>query len=602
MWSFITTCSSFSAQVLTILAQEKFYQVDGDILFMEFLYPKSWTDTRVILLMIVRSGQGTRSVIYNWEGEELLLGEPPICTSTGLLPSLQFPTMVIPLAKESAYLLVGTKSMALYTPSSESPPMRYPPILPDGDSLQAGLWTRWARPSRNWMYSQRYDGIFLCQENGWIYYLEFGNDNELETQTSLGQLPCAVDTAFDILDMGHEGGDFIIAAGSQGDGGLFVQEARDHPRCVQRFVNWAPVPDAVIIPANGPTVSDRSPADAQDRLFVCSPSASGNGAITELRHGVEALIGVSAEMSGIHSIRDMWAVASYFDDSIYLMVSDPLSSYLLHTTLDMRNGISALEDGTGVENEETLATGCTPLGVIVQVTGHGVRLSTPDDSSHAKFIRHDPLMTVTAAVVDGPSSAVVMTSRSQGLYYLHIHRIVTTINGHSLSDDEAPYPLHKEPICISFNSCDQVEFIFLGTGDGTVLSFELSGHIGGLRRHADTSVPDLHSADKSRAIDSLTVVDALWEDRVHKFLLCGLRSGILVSFKIDTLVANFSDIPVLAINGEQCLLLLRFTFADQIHFLKVCNNKSRGMLGKHQSKSNHMEHTLCLLAVISYGI
>ncbi|KAJ5142770.1 uncharacterized protein N7515_001557 [Penicillium bovifimosum] len=531
---------------------EKFYEVDGDILFMEFLYPKKWTDTRVILLLIVRSNQETRCMIYNWEGEEESLGERPICTSTSLPPSLQFPNMVIPLAKESAYLIVGTKGMTLHTPSGESPPMRYPPILPDGgDSLQAGLWTRWARPSRNWMYMQRYDGIFLCQENGWIYYLEFGNDNELETQTSLGQLPCAVDTAFDILDMGHEGGDYIIAAGSQGDGGLFVQEARDHPRCVQRFVNWAPVPDAVIIPASSPTVGDRTPADAQDRLFVCSPSASEKGAITELRRGVEALVGVSAEMGGFDSIYDMWAVTSSSDDSIHLMVSDPLSSYLLHTTLDMRDGISALEDGTGVENEETLATGCTPSGVIVQVTGHGVQLFTPGDPSHANSIKNGPLKTVTAAFVDGLNSTVVMTSRSQGLYYLHIHRIVTTPSGPSLSEDEASHPLHAEPICITYHWCDQFEFIFIGTGDGTVLSFELSSHIGGLRQHTDTAVSDLQSAIDSRAIDSLAVIDAVWEDRVQKFLLCGLRCGVLVSFKIDGLVANFGDIPVLSIDDLQ---------------------------------------------------
>ncbi|KAJ5543379.1 hypothetical protein N7461_009382 [Penicillium sp. DV-2018c] len=538
---------------------EKFYEVEGDILFMEFLYPKKWTDTRVILLLIVRSNQETRCMIYNWEGEEESLGERPICTCTSLPPSLQFPNLVIPLAKESAYLLVGTKGMTLHTPSGESRPMRYPPILPDGDSVQAGLWTRWARPSRNWMYMQRYDGIFLCEENGWIYYLEFGNDNELETQTSLGQLSCSVDTAFDVLDMGHEGGDFIIAAGSQGDGGLFVQEARDHPRCVQRFVNWAPVPDAVVIPPNDVDghICNEPPPDAHDRLFVCSPSASGKGAITELRHGVEALIGISAEMGGIDSICDMWAVASSSDDSIHLMVSDPLSSYLLHTTFDMRNGISAL-DGTDVENEETLATGCTPSGVIVQVTGHAVRLLTPGDPSRTNSIVIGSLKTVTAAVVDGLSSTVVMTSRSQGQYYLHIHRIVATSSGPSLSDDEASYSLQKEPVCLCFHRCDQVDFIFIGTGDGTVLSFELSIHIGGLRRNIDTSILErvaseltlrLQSTDISRAIDSLAVIDAFWENRVHKFLLCGLRTGILLPFKIDTLVTNFGDIPVLTIKG-----------------------------------------------------
>ncbi|KAJ5824085.1 hypothetical protein N7447_006425 [Penicillium robsamsonii] len=536
---------------LNPISSESFFQLDGDILFMEFLYPKDNNDKRVILLLIVHKRGTTRSMVFEWDGVNVSNRMTPKRTSTSLPQQDQLPSMVIPLAKESSYLLVTTNSMAMYTPNSSSRPMRYPPIIPDAESSEAGLWTRWARPSRNWIYSQRYDGIFLCQEKGWIYYLEFGNDGELETQTSLGQLHCDVDTAFDILDMGHEGGDFILAAGSQGDGGLFVQEARDHPRCVQRFLNWAPVPDAVVIPSVSPgSPFKRNLSRDRDRLFVCSTSASGNGAITELRHGVEAQIGVAATLGGFSSIRGMWAVSLGTKDSIYLVASDPLSSLLLHTTPDMRDGITALEDDTGLDVQQTLAMDCTPSGAIVRVTERAVHFFVPADFSLNTSIQHDPLVFVTAALVDGPSSTVIMTTRTKEGNFLHFLRIITTEGRVTLSNHEAPYPLQKEPICISHQNWGKIGFIFLGTGDGTVLSFEVDNETGGVRQHADTLISTNTEDDISKTIESLAVIRAPSGGGMHPFLFCGLRSGILVPFEIDTDAVNFRGDPVF---GFRCL-------------------------------------------------
>ncbi|KAJ5791699.1 uncharacterized protein N7518_008710 [Penicillium psychrosexuale] len=524
---------------------ESFVQVEGDILFMEFLYPKDINDKRTILLLLVYKLGTTRSVVFEWDEASMLNRMIPKHTSIFLPQEDQLPSMVIPLAKESSYLLITTNSMAMYTPNSSSRPMRYPPIIPDAESSEAGLWTRWARPSRNWMYSQRYDGIFLCQEKGWIYYLEFGNDGELETQTSLGQLHCDVDTAFDILDMGHEGGDFILAAGSQGDGGLFVQEARDHPRCVQRFVNWAPVPDAVVIPSNTSGIFKDTPYE-HDRIFVCSTSASGNGAITELRYGIEAQIGVSAALGGLSSIRDMWAVSLGAKDSIYLLASDPLSSLLLHTTPDMRDGITALEDDTGLDIQQTLAMDSTPSGVIVRVTERAVHFFVPTDFSLSSCVQHDPLVSVTAAIVDGPSSTIVMTTRSKKGNFLHFLRIVMTEGRASLSDHEVPYPLQKEPICISHQNWGGVGFIFLGTSDGTVLSFEVYNETGGIRQHADTRilVGSDTAKDMSETIESLAIIKTISGGRSHALLLCGFRSGILVPFNVDTNAVDVHGDPV----------------------------------------------------------
>jgi hypothetical protein len=489
---------------------------------MEFLYPKALDDKRIILLLIVHKEHTTQALFYEWD--ELRMNDriSPNITIISLPAQDSLPTMIVPLAKESSFLLISTTSMAMYTPHSLNRPMRYPPIIPDTDASQIGLWTRWARPSRNWLYSQRYDGIFLCREDGWIYYLEFGNEGELETQTSLGQLHCDVDTAFDVLDMGHEGGDFILAAGSHGDGGLFVQEARDHPRCVQRFLNWAPVTDAVVVPSDSwnPSKVDQD----HDRLFVCSSSSSDNGAITELRYGVEAQIGAAIPLSEFSNIRDMWAMTKEMTGDVYLMIADPVTTILLQTTFDMRDGISALhdfQDGPGLETEETLATGSTHKGVIVRVTEKAICIEPPNEPSHV----------VTAATFDKTDCVILMLLNSPEGTFLHLVNI--------LEDRDPPldYPvdpirLKKAPVSIMYQNWGTTGLIFMGTSDGTVLVYHVTDDGLSISQLADVSISVDVEDDISKAIDSLAVICMSTGRESSAFLFCGLRSGILVPFSI----------------------------------------------------------------------
>ncbi|KAJ5308861.1 hypothetical protein PENANT_c013G09623 [Penicillium antarcticum] len=514
------------------IQSESFFKINGDILFMEFLFPKSMDDKKIILLLIVHKESTTQALFYEWD--ELRMDERlfPNITTISLSPQDSLPTMIVPLAKESSFLLITTTSMAMYTPHSLNRPMRYPVIIPDTDASEIGLWTRWARPSRNWLYSQRYDGIFLCREDGWIYYLEFGNEGELETQTSLGQLHCDVDTAFDVLDMGHEGGDFILAAGSHGDGGLFVQEARDHPRCVQRFLNWAPVTDAVVVPSfsQHPLKTDQD----QDRLFVCSSSSSGNGAITELRYGVEAQIGVDVPLDRFSNIRDMWAMTKEMTGEIYLMIADPMTSVLLRTTFEVEDGISAVEDGTDLDTGETLtlATGSTRSGIIVQVTAKATHFFNSDDPRSSRSIPHDPSLVATTATVDKTDSLVIMTVTSPKGFYLYLAKIVEG-KEISLEHPMNATSLEKAPISTLYQSWGTTGLIFLGTGDGNVLVYHVNNDTLSISEVAIVSISVNVEDDISKAIDSLAVIRMGNGHESSALLLCGLRSGILVPFDIE---------------------------------------------------------------------
>lgn len=497
---------------------------------MEFLYPTSADDKSIILLLIVVRDGASRALFYRWNEKNIVDRTQPKIEGVQLQQQDQLPTMVVPLTKESSFLLFTTTSMAIYSVSPvPRPRQKYPLILPNPEPGPPGLWTRWARPLRNWEYTQKYDGIYLCREDGWIYYLEFGNEGVLENQTDLGQLHCDVDTAFDVLDMDEDGGDFILAAGSMGDGGLFVQKARDHPRCVQQFLNWAPVTDAVVIrsESEGPLEMDM----AHDRLFVCSTSTSGSGSLTELRYGVESKIIVAVSMDELSQIRDMWSAD--INGDTYVMISDPWSSQLLHIRSDLDGEISAIDEAdTGLSTAETLAAGFTPDGVFIQVTDNATHLFAANSPALNTCVSHKPYHSIMTVTVDGPSSMVAAAMRSESGMSLHLTQIVASDHAVTLSNVGSPIKLDTEPICLSIQTFRDITFIFMGTGDGTILAFHIDNETIKFLFRTVISIPT--EEDASKAIESFATIRTLYnENGLHVLLFCGLRSGILVPFKVD---------------------------------------------------------------------
>lgn len=507
---------------------------------MEFLYPKAADDKRIILLIVSSSPEGSFARIFQWDDRDPKMLHPEI-VKFKLRREDRLPTMIVPLTKESSFLVVTSISMAVYPSDSSHPrPIRYPLIAPDATFKETSLWTQWARPARNWLYSQKFDGIYLCREDGWIYYLEFGNEGGLETQTSLGQLHCDVDSAFDVLDVGHEGGDFILAAGSMGDGGLFIQEARNKPQCVQRFLNWAPVTDAVMVPSK---THEHVQCDvSRDRLFVCSASSvSGGSALHELRHGFEAQVGFSVPLDDFSSIRDMWAFSDDANQGVYVMLSDPMSTLLLYMNPSLEDGIRALDETeTGLDNAQTLAAGCTPTGVLVQVTQKATHLFLPDNSTSSTSIPHQPGSTVVAVTVDGPSSTLITAVRHQDELNLTLTRIVVNHSNVGL-DANQTVKIDKEPVCLSLQKLGDTTFIFMGTSDGTIKIFHVEN--GTIKFLLDASVSIDQKDDISRAIDSLAMIRQIDHGVLRAHLLCGLRSGVLVPFQVDfnapTLIGMF---------------------------------------------------------------
>lgn len=496
-------------------------------MFMEFLYPKTLNDKQIILLIILVRKGFTYGSIYEWQEDQDPATDPPQHFEFKFPKLDRMPAMIVPLTKESSFLVITTTGMAVYSMDNHVRPARYPLIAPSKEVAEAPLWTRWARPARNWLYSQKSDAIYLCREDGWTYYLEFSNEGGLELTTSLGQLHFHVDLAFDVLDMGHEGGDFIMAAGSMGDGGLYKLEARKPPICEQRFLNWAPVTDAIMIRSDAECTPRQQVS--RDRLFVCSASSSSHGALHELRHGIEAQIGFQVPLEHFTGIRNMWAISDDINGGIYILITDPVVTLLLYLT---REGeIAAVDETeTGLDTGETLAAGCTPEGVIVQVSENGTHLFVPPHLALNTRLPHERGASIMAVDVDGPNSSVVTALRQNDGLSLCFATVI--VKDDEVCLDVGPaFNIDFEPICVSLEKFGDIMFVFVGSGDGTLRVFRVENGV--ITYFCKTTLDVGGSEDISRAIESLAAIRIILNGTLRAFLLCGLRSGILVPFEVD---------------------------------------------------------------------
>ncbi|KAL2871075.1 protein thtA [Aspergillus lucknowensis] len=526
------------------VAEERFFHVEGDIIFMEFLYPRPEDGDKIILLLLVSHGQKTHAVCYDWNAHQAIRHVHPGVTEKELPLEDRLPTMLVPLTKASSFILVTTTSMTVYKNKLDPriDPTKYPLPALGREPQRSPLWTRWARPLRNWVYNQKHDDIYLCREDGLICYLGIGNEGEVQNQSQLGHLYCDVDAAFDILDTGYEGGDLLLAAGNTGDGGLFVQKARDEPRCVQKFMNWSPVTDSVIVkPPAGSTA--RTDEITGDRFFVCSASSFGRGAMVELRYGIEAQIGLLISLEELSGARDIWILPDSANGGVFVLTSDPVSSTILYLPANFEEEISAVDEADcGLDlNSPTLAAGYIESGSLVQVTDNAISIGATNEAKSRFCSDLDPGQSVAVAAVHGAKSLIVAAIRTHQDVHVHVKQISPGGTDLGLSDVVPPFEVHYEPVYIMIEDLPIGTLIFIGTGDGRLLIYDISDDI---RLLLDIVVTVENDDDISKAIDGLAMIAHASETPLNTAtLLCGLRGGFLVMFSV-TINVDSADSPL----------------------------------------------------------
>lgn len=193
--------------------------------------------------------------------------------------------------------------------------------------------------------------------------------------------------------------------------------------------------------------------------------------------------------------------------------------------------IGALDESeTGLDTAETLAAGCTSEGVIVQVTENATHLFVPPNLSLNSRLLHEAGTSVLAVDIDGPNSSVVTALRQNGILSLCFAEVVVKDNEVHLDVGPA-LNIEFEPICISLEKFGDMMFVFVGSGCGTLRVFRVENGV--ITFFCQTTVNVVDGDDISRAIDSVAAIRVTLNGTLHAFLLCGLRSGILVPFEVD---------------------------------------------------------------------
>lgn len=515
--------------------QERFFRLDGDILFMEFLYPEAENENTVILLFIISKGSDTFAVSYVWDSADTLRQARPKVIVKKLPDICRLPSLIIPLTKSTSFLVVTTSLIIMvnHFTSADMKFVRQP--IPEIDLSLPMTWAKWTRPYRHQKYNKSNDDIYLCREDGVILYVNINNTGSIEVH-ALGSLGCDVDGAFDTIDFSDpsHGGDLLIAAGNTGNGGLFVSEPRQNPTCVQKFENWAPILDTVLVPPSQTLAqhehSVKTHTNKNGRLYTCSPCANGLGAVNEFRYGYEAQIGWIVSLEDLSSARSIWCIPDFSDEGTYLLVSDPITSTLLYLPRSNGGEIYAIDDLNSAldTSTQTLAAGYTPDGVLVQVTSSSVCLVVPENPSlkHVSSFQIDQAVLVSA--VNGTLALFAIVFRSDHGIALKIGKIAL-VEGHLGSDyvgeildsDEVPTSLLIEEI-------NNDIFIFIGSGEGHIDCYQLLN----LETHyIGRYTLELSDDDLLKVIDSMALLT--WPGTHHAALFCGLRSGVLVPIDIQ---------------------------------------------------------------------
>ncbi|KAI8960068.1 mono-functional DNA-alkylating methyl methanesulfonate N-term-domain-containing protein [Daldinia sp. FL1419] len=376
--------------------------VRGIIHKIEFLHPTHGNEIQVIMMIILVQPDISRLVIYEWDSStDMLEGFMDEQFGYRLDNDYRMPLLVVPLKVRNAFLVITERITAACSNILGGSPVFVQFGLENGadTSLHHGtrepLWTAWTRPIRHPPYHDSKDVIYLAREDGFINFLECGDEFEIETSVSMGSVDCNIDTAF--ASLFHPFGDILVTGGDSGPGAVWNVQARQSPQRIGSIPNWSPVvdftmagssrvaieetgedPNSLSLDSNGDIIPPQ-----QEKIFACSGRGM-SGAITEFRYGVQARIGL--DLTYPSNIRQCWAISDLngmAEDGFFLILALPNETAVLHLTRDLAEASEKDHEAIPYDlSSPTLAVREADGGV-VQITTNYVTIATPTGCSQS---------------------------------------------------------------------------------------------------------------------------------------------------------------------------------------------------------------------------
>jgi Mono-functional DNA-alkylating methyl methanesulfonate N-term len=504
---------------------------------MDFLPPPARVKNQVMLLLLVAQRNGTYMHLYSWD-TRLGLGnaKPSRCSGQRLPSEDSHPLMLIPSTKWTSFIIVTETEIVVYDdilsphakrinlPLTDQYPPRYE------NSTRTPLWVQWTKPSRHAGYNKTHDDICLVREDGQMryYIIDRTTPTKIDAHFRPGNLGINVDTAFASMagPAALGGGDSFIVGGDLTDGGVFQCVAKNSPICTQILPNISPVHDMLTINSHDHNGSKalRDP-DRQERIFVCSGRGTGHTAVSEIRYGLEAQIGFTADYNDLSSVSQVWTLPDTENGRLVFLISHAQYSTAMSLYLaDLELEVADSESCRGIDlTTPTIAAAMLPGGLIVQITQAAVNVTA--FSPNAPAISNSYPSRIVAAVIISKLRMLAMGFEGSTGFEIRLFRVSSNDSTIKVEQLGEAIETSQAPTALSSAENGPTQLLLVGTVSGLLLIISLE-EVAGLKLVAEHSLTSLLKCPEPCTITSLAILKGA--GGVERGILCGLRTGSLV--------------------------------------------------------------------------
>lgn len=509
---------------------------------MEFLYPPedAANENRVILLLVIFKDRKSKLACYEWDSSTRLATASLISDGPDLRRVEWLPLLLVPLMNSTSFMLVSNKVITVYKKTPVGHIVADSQFLATHDSSEEfapkPTWIQWARPIRHDLNVQNQDNIYLCRQDGLVYFLEIKHGVQVAiTIHYMGNLGANIDTSFASVDLGYKESDLLVLIGDGCDGGGWLIKARQSAKRSFVITNWTSTVDFTstfdggLFPISfGYIASRREKYKLPRRLFTCTGRGKDHGGMTEARFGIQGTIDTCLDMSCSISqigVTRVWVLDGFVESKDLKFI---LLSYPTETSLTIIGRDIPEHDCINIDlDAATLAVGASKDGLIIQVTTISLR-ATLYGSNEASFYEQAETIAACVRVCESNPGALVLLACFHN--NVHFLRLVTftlddgKIVHHSIG---IPLQLPDRATCISIERVGFEYFAFVGTVSAALNVFRI--HL----KRGLSFISDYKLEGIFPICDSVAMLGSIAAQDRRYLILCGLRNGCMEVLRWD---------------------------------------------------------------------
>ncbi|KAF3041985.1 hypothetical protein E8E12_009877 [Didymella heteroderae] len=558
------------------IEDERVFPIEGTVMHMEFLSTAGAEDDYHVVLLFIVAHQGlTKLTCFDWDCRFDLGTATARTERVSVDLDDQNPSLLIPLKRSPDFLLVFSTHVSVYKDVLSGAPQRTVvpipnhilPSLHPGESTHRPQWVQWDRTSRNPDFPK--ESFYIAREDGRVMYVEQGLAGAVDMDEA-GEWPYRIDQAFACVSVDNselsQSYPDVLMAGAAGNDGLLCKVgawpmeysyATQYPAMnqftyVESMPNWSPLTGLCVSKLPG----IREPYERERSALFISNGVAPHGQISEIRHGLHALI--DGSFGGMKGCTGLW-VLHHGSQTVelegknarqhyaFVAVTLPLETLLLRlirTQSEDPGELSGAWDD-GVWDVHQLLTEDEPLGDGITRSQETISACILTDRFSIQVTREDaqilarPALTlkdklsfptpILLAAAKPGFSFVAIALKISGKTYLDI---IPILEEGSFQKTKAPHMRHElntDPTCIELLKLHGRAHVLVGTLDSKVSLFSVSN------RHAVSIVLqsslDASQAGSSRVLCERAVI--LRSDGDH-ILVCATRDGLLLSCSINS--------------------------------------------------------------------